>query len=202
MTLNVIFKVIGIGYNPYRADLGRVIKWQFSQDFGLEHIIFKLNIEWRRTGDSYVKISQNCRFFKYKNHYVQNYPFYPIEYQRRIRNYMTLKMKVKVILNQLHLKTIEWAISDSLWVCETNRLSICNFTRHWLYPPLPICINCRALAWEWVYVYKLAFFFWLSPRTYHFLFEKRLIKYWRYFWRNIAPSLILERKMSVTRLPP
>ena len=26
--------------------------------------------------------------------------FYPIEYQRRIQNYMTLKMKVKVILNQ------------------------------------------------------------------------------------------------------
>ena len=44
-----------------------------------------------------------------------------------------------------------------------------------------------------VYVYKLAFFFWLSPRTYHFLFEKRLIIDWRYFWRNIALSLILER---------
>ena len=40
MTLTVIFKVIGIGYNPYRADLGRVIKGQFSQDFGLEHILF------------------------------------------------------------------------------------------------------------------------------------------------------------------
>ena len=26
--------------------------------------------------------------------------FYRIEYRRRIRNYMTLKMKVKVILNQ------------------------------------------------------------------------------------------------------
>ena len=34
--------------------------------------------------------------------------FYPIEYRREIRNYMTLKMKVKVILNQWHLKTIEW----------------------------------------------------------------------------------------------
>ena len=119
--------------------------------------------------------------------------FYPIEYRRRIRNYMTLKMKGKVIWNQWHLKTIEWAISDSLWICESNRRSICNFTRPWLYLPLPICINCRALAWEGVYVYKLAFFFWLSPRTYHFLFEKRLIIDWRYFWRNIALSLILER---------
>ena len=32
--------------------------------------------------------------------------FYPIEYRQRIQNYMTLKMKVKVILNQWHLKTI------------------------------------------------------------------------------------------------
>ena len=100
-------------------------------------------------------------------------------------------MKVKVILDKWHLRTIEWAISDSLWICESNRRSICNFTRPWLYLPLPICINCRALAWEWVYVYKLAFFFWLSPRTYHFLFEKRLIIDWWYFWRNIALSLIL-----------
>ena len=104
--------------------------------------------------------------------------FYPIEYRQRIRNNMTLKIKVKIILNQWHLKTIEWAISDSLWICESNRWSICNFTRPWLYlhvtyyVPLPICINCRALAWDGVYVYKLAFFFWLSPRTYHFLFEK------------------------------
>ena len=102
-------------------------------------------------------------------------------------------MKVKVIWNQWHLKTFEWAISDSLWICESNRRSICNFTRPWLYLPLPICINCRALACEGVYVYKLAFFFWLSPRTYHFLFEKRLIIDWRYFWRNIALSFILER---------
>ena len=100
-------------------------------------------------------------------------------------------MKVNVILDQWHLKTIEWTISDSLWICESNRRSICNFTRPWLYLPLQICINCRALAWEGVYVYKLAFFFWLSPRTYHFLFEKRLIIDWRYFWRNIALSLIL-----------
>ena len=128
--------------------------------------------------------------------------FYPIEYRRRIRNYLTLKMKVKVILNQWHLKTIEWTISDSLWICESNRQSICNFTRPWLYLPLPICSNCRASAWDGVYVYKLAFFFWLSPRTYHFLFKKRLIIDLRYFWRNIALSLILERKMSVTRLPP
>ena len=119
--------------------------------------------------------------------------FYSIEYRRRIRNNMTLKMKVKVIWNQWHLKTIERAISDSLWICESNRRSICNFTRPWLYLPLAICINCRALEWEGVYVYKLAFFFWLSPRTYHFLFEKRLIIEWRYFWRNIALSLILER---------
>ena len=102
-------------------------------------------------------------------------------------------MKVKVNWNQWHLKTIEWAISDLLWICESNRRSIRNFTRPWLYLPLPICINCRALAWEGVYVYKLAFFFWLSPRTYHFLFEKRLIIDWWYFWRNIALSLILER---------
>ena len=121
------------------------------------------------------------------------YHFYPIEYRRRVRNYMTLKMKVKVIWNQWHLKTIEWAISGSLWKCESNRRSICNFTRHWLYLPLPICINSWALAWKGVYVYKLAFFFWLSPRTYHFLFEKRLIIDWLYFWRNIALSLILER---------
>ena len=102
-------------------------------------------------------------------------------------------MKVKVIWNQWHLKTIEWANSDSLWICESNRLSICNFTRPWLYLPLPMSINCRALAWEGVYVYKLAFFFWLSPRTCHFLFEKWLIIDWQYFWRNIALSLILER---------
>ena len=128
--------------------------------------------------------------------------FYPIEYRRRIRNYMTLKMKIKVILNQWNLKTIEWTISNSLGLCESNRQSICNFTRPWLYLPLPICSNCRALAWEGVYVYKLACIFWLSPRTYHFLFEKRLLIDLRYFWRNIALSLILERKMSVTRLPP
>ena len=128
--------------------------------------------------------------------------FYPIEYRWRIRNYMTLKMKVKVILNQWHLKTIEWTISDPLWICESNRQSICNFTRPRLYLPLPICINWRALASDGVYVYKLAFFFWLSPRTYHFLYQKRLIIDLRYFWRNITLSLILERKMSVTRLPP
>ena len=104
-------------------------------------------------------------------------------------------MKVKVILNQWHLKTIEWTISDSLWICESNRQYICNFTQPWLYLRLPICSNCRALAWEGVYVHKLAFFFWLRPRTYHFLFEKRLIIDWRYFWRNIALSLILERKI-------
>ena len=103
-------------------------------------------------------------------------------------------MKVKVIINQWHLKTFEWTNSDSLWICESNRQSICNFTRPWLYLPLPICSNFRALAWEGVYVYKLAFFFSLSPRTYHFLFEKRLIIDWRYFWRNITLSLILERK--------
>ena len=119
--------------------------------------------------------------------------FYPIEYRRRIRNCKTLNMKVKVIWKQWHLKTIEWAISDSSWICESNRRSTCNFTRPWLYLPLPICINLRVLAWEGVYVYKLAFFFWLSPRTYHFLFEKRLIIDWRYFWQNIALSLILER---------
>ena len=128
--------------------------------------------------------------------------FYTKEYRRRIRNYMTLKMKVKVILNQWDLKTIGRTISDSLWICESNRQSICNFTRPWPYLPLPICSNRGALAWEGVYVYKLAFFFWLSPRTYHFLFEKRLIIDLRYFWRNIALSLILKRKMSVTRLPP
>ena len=119
--------------------------------------------------------------------------FYPIEYRRRIRNYMTLKIKGKVIWNPWQLKTIELAISDSLWICESNRRCICNFTRPWLYLPLPIYINCRALAWEGVYVYILVFFFWLSPRRYHFLFEKRLIIEWRCFWRNIALSLILER---------
>ena len=102
-------------------------------------------------------------------------------------------MKVKVLWNQWHLKTIEWAISDSLWIWESNRRSICNFTRPWLYLPLPICINNRAIAWEGVYVYKQAFFFWLSPRTYHFLFEKRLIIDWRYFWRNNVLSWILEQ---------
>ena len=117
--------------------------------------------------------------------------FYPIEYRQNIRNYMTLKMKVKVILNQCHLKTIQWTINDSLSICESNRRSICNFTRPWLYLPLSICINCRTLAREGVYVYKLAFFFWLSPRTYHFLFEKRLIIDLRYFWRNITLSVIL-----------
>ena len=149
-----------------------------------------------------MKISQNCRFHKHKNHYVQINLFHPIEYWRRIRNYTTLKMKVKAISNQWHLKTIEWSIIDSLWICESNRRSICNFTRPWLCLPLPICIHCRALVWEGIYIYKLAFFFWLSPRTYHFLFQKRLIIDWRCFWRNITLSLILERKMSVTRLPP
>ena len=130
--------------------------------------------------------------------------FYPIEYRRRIRNYMTLKMimKVNVVLNRWHLKTIERTISDSLWICEFNRQSICNFNTTLTLPTIALCINCRALAWEGVYVYKPSFFFWLSPRTYHFLFEKRLILDWRYFWRNIAISLILEEKMSVTRLPP
>ena len=136
---------------------------------------------------------QNCRFYKYKIIMFKINLFYPIEYRRRKRNYMTLKMKVKVILNQWHLKSMEWTISDSFWIYESNRQSICNFTRPWLYLPLAICINYRALAWEGVYVYKLAFFSWLSPRTYHFLFEKRLIIDWRYFWRNIALSLILER---------
>ena len=115
--------------------------------------------------------------------------FYPIEYRRRIRNYVILKMKVNAILNQWHLQTIEWTISDSFEIYESIRQSICNVTRPWLYLPLPICINCRALAWEGN-VYKLAFFFWLSPRTYHFLFEKRLIIAWRYYWRSIALSLM------------
>ena len=125
--------------------------------------------------------------------------FYPIEYRRRIRNYMTLKLKVKFILNQWHLKTIEWTISDSLWIHESNRQSICNFTLPWLYLPLSICRNYR--AWEGVYVYKLAFFFWLSPRTYQFHFQKRLIIDWRYFWRNITPSLILERTWVLPDYP-
>ena len=128
--------------------------------------------------------------------------FYPIEYRRRMRNYMTLKLKVKVILNQWHLKLLNGLlVTHYEYVSQTNGLSAI-FTWPWLCLPLPICINCRALAWEGVYVYKLTFFSWLSPRTYHFLFEKRLIIDWRYFWRNIALSLILERKMDVTRLPP
>ena len=40
----------------------------------LEHTIFYIYIEWKWTGDSHVKIFQNCRFCKYKNHYFQNYP--------------------------------------------------------------------------------------------------------------------------------
>ena len=40
MTLTVIFKVIGIGYNHIELIWGRVIKGKFAQDFGLEHIIF------------------------------------------------------------------------------------------------------------------------------------------------------------------
>ena len=40
MTLTVIFKVIGIGYIAFSADLGRVIYGSLLKDFGLEHIIF------------------------------------------------------------------------------------------------------------------------------------------------------------------
>ena len=46
---------------------------------------------------------------------------YPIKYRRGIRNNMTLKMKVKVISNQWHLKTIEWSIGESLWIYEPNK---------------------------------------------------------------------------------
>ena len=150
------------------------------------------------------KYLKTVDFINTKNIMFEINLFYPIEYRRRIRNFMTLKIKLKVILNQWHLKTIEWAISDSLWICESNRQSICNFTRPWFYLPLTICINCRTLAWEGIFVYKLAFFFWLSPRTYNFLFEKRLIIdcLYSWSWLNIALSLIIERKMSVTRLPP
>ena len=82
---------------------------------------------------------------------------------------------------------------------KSDRLGIhCNWSsfRMWfniherenfiLFDKIPVSIIKLS-----VYVYKLAFFFWLSPRTYHFLFEKRLIIDWRYFWRNIALSLIL-----------
>ena len=109
--------------------------------------------------------------------------FYPIEYRRRIRNYMTLKMKVRVIFNQGPLKTIELLVIHYEYVSLIDSLSAIlhdfDFTYHCPF------------AWEGVYVYKLAFFFWLSPRTYHFLFEKRLIIDWQYFWRNIALALIL-----------
>ena len=76
--------------------------------------------------------------------------------------------------NQFDHGKFWWKLLNGLLVIhyEHDRQSIYNFARPWLYLPLPICINCRALAWEGVYVYKLAFFFWLSPRTYHFLFEK------------------------------
>ena len=40
MTLTVIIKVIGIGLIHIELIWGRVIKGQFSRDFGLEHIIF------------------------------------------------------------------------------------------------------------------------------------------------------------------
>ena len=35
--------------------------------------MFLIHIEWRRTGDSHVKIFQYWRFYKYKNPNVQNY---------------------------------------------------------------------------------------------------------------------------------
>ena len=99
MTLTVIFKAIDIGYNVFSSDLGkgyfRVILW----DFVPENTIFKIHIEWRRTGDSHVKIFQNCRFYEYKIIMFKITPFYPQEYHRQIRSYMTLKIDVKVIFH-------------------------------------------------------------------------------------------------------
>ena len=41
-------------------------------------------------------------------------PFYPLEYRQRIRNYMSLKIKVNVIIHDPGpLKTIVWTINDS-----------------------------------------------------------------------------------------
>ena len=44
---------------------------------------------------------------------------------------MTLKIKVKVISNQWHLKTIEWSIGESSWIWEPKSRSIGIFT--WPY---------------------------------------------------------------------
>ena len=41
-------------------------------------------------------------------------PFYPLEYRKRIRNYMTLKIKVNVIIHYWPLKNIAYIISDSV----------------------------------------------------------------------------------------
>ena len=38
-------------------------------------------------------------------------PFLPLEYCQRIRNHMTLKIKVKVIIHKWPLKTTVWTIS-------------------------------------------------------------------------------------------
>ena len=51
--------------------------------------------------------------------------FYPIEYRLRIRNYITLKMKVNVILNQWHLKTInEQLVIYYEYVSQIDSLSV------------------------------------------------------------------------------
>ena len=54
-------------------------------------------------------------------------PFYHLEYQRRIRKYMTLKIKVKVIFDKWHLKSFEWTISDSFKTYKSKGRPIGNF---------------------------------------------------------------------------
>ena len=120
--------------------------------------------------------------------------FNPIEYRRRIRitwpwTWRSRSFEINgtwKLLNGL-------LVIHNEYMSQIDGLSAILHNLDFIYHCPFASINCRAFALEGVYVYKLAFFFWLSPRTYHFLFEKRLIIDWRYFWRNIALSLILER---------
>ena len=97
MTLTVIFKVIDKGYNTFSADLGlRVIFVRFCPR--TYYFLFTLNGDGQ---EIYMrKYLKTVDFIDTENIMFKINHFKSLEYCQQIRNYMTLKIKVKVIIHQ------------------------------------------------------------------------------------------------------
>ena len=140
---------------------------------------FHINQNWRRKGNTHVKISQKHTFYEHKFILFKIGPFHQHEYRRQIKICMTLKIKVDSISNKWHFKNIESTISDSLLIHESIGTVIWSFRQTLTLPSIVYIIyysiNYRAVVLVGVYVViERVFFFWQSPITYHYLNENDL----------------------------